>query len=175
MPNFWSAKIFSYSARVQLTKHTHCILHTHTHTHTHTPYVSQKHPKASFHAHQMAQHSYQSNPQLPKQVSEQVNKLIRDHVNHAYDWLSSPLPLSLCLYLSLSLMVQWALYVHTPTFSGDYTVIHHCYPQTAWCHRSGSVVLYHQPLFNKLLQEKREEWGWKYVQAWSHFQTRNSK
>ena len=54
-----------------------------------------------------------------------------------------------------------SLYVHTPTFSGDHTVIHHCYPQTACCHRSGGVVFYHQPLYLQQAPEEREQWGWK--------------
>ena len=64
------------------------------------------------------------------------------------------------LSLSLSWFNELSMYTCTPTFSGDHTVIHHSYPQTAWCHRSGGVVLYHQPLFNKLLR-KEKKWGWK--------------
>ena len=38
-----------------------------------------------------------------------------------YGWLSS--------LLSLSHGSMGSLYVHTPTFCGDHTLIHHCYPQ----------------------------------------------
>ena len=48
-----------------------------------------------------------------------------------------------------------SLYVHTPIFAGDHTVIHHCYPQTAWL---GGVVLYHHFASSTSSWKERKNW-----------------
>ena len=120
--------------------YTHAMAHMHAHTHTQcTHHMCLRNiPKLLMHTkrftifiNQTVALSY-----LNKWPGDQYWTEIKSIM--WYDWLSSP----------FSTMVQWALEVHTPTFSSVHTATQHCYPQTAWCHRLGGVVLYHQPLYN---------------------------